>query len=322
MQEELLLILGEFAQSRAHGEQGLALYDTRQHRSHIFLFGNDSGVGNRGQAALVLWILGYPDQAVSEMNEALALAQEVAHPFDTTRSLFLAASLAHFRRETHLIRERAETVIALSAEHGFALFSGWGPVLYGWALAENGQAEEGIPQIHRGLDALRAIEVQVFGTYWLVLLAEAYGKAGQPAEGLKAVKEALKVVENTGERWWEAELYRLKGTLALQQAEARGWTLETSPSPRALSLKPQVSNRVEQEAEGHFLKALAIARRQQAKSLELRAATSLARLWQSQGKRDEARQMLAEIYGWFTQGFDTKDLQEAKALLTELAEGR
>jgi len=147
------------------------------------------------------------------------------------------------------------------------------------------------------------------------MLAEAYGKGGQVEEGLAVLAEVLDLVDKTGMRFNEAELYRLKGELTLQQ-EARGWRLETSPpTPQASSLKPQVSS----EAEACFHQAIEIARKQQAKSLELRAVMSLSRLWQSQSKKKEAHEMLAEIYGWFTEGFDTKDLQEAKTLLAELA---
>jgi tetratricopeptide (TPR) repeat protein len=155
--------------------------------------------------------------------------------------------------------------------------------------------------------------------FWLALLAKAYGKAGQVEEGLTVLAEALGMVDKNGERNYEAELYRLKGELTLLQ-EARGWRLETSPpSSQASSLKPQVSKEVEWEAEGYFHKAIEIARKQQAKSLELRAVVSLSRLWQKQGRKEEARKMLAEIYNWFTEGFDTKDLQEAQGLLEELS---
>ena len=150
-------------------------------------------------------------------------------------------------------------------------------------------------------------------TYILALLAEAYGKGGQVEEGLAAVAEALELVDRTGERYYEAELYRLKGTLTLQSQTSLGQVSDKS-------MTSQSTTAVEKEAEACFLKAIEIAQRQQAKSLELRASTSLARLWQKQGKKDEARQMLAEIYGWVTEGFDTKDLQEAKALLEELEE--
>jgi len=317
MQAELLMRLGKFSQSRTHTEQGLALYDPRQHRAHIFLFGNDSGVGNGVHMAGSLCILGYLDQSVSKLNEALVLAQEIAHPFDTTRALFFAALVAQFRRELHLVRERAETVIALAAEHGFALYSAWGPILRGWVLAEDGQVNEGILHIHQGLNTLQTMGAQVFRTYWLALLADAYGKAGQSEEGLKVVTESLELVEKTGERWCEAELYRLKGVLTLKQSSVQSLASGvTGPHP------PTLSTQAETEAESYFLKALAVARQQQAKSIELRAVISLAHLWQSQDKKNEAHQLLAELYNWFTEGFDTPDLKEARALLEELGGSR
>src|SRR5206468_12247834 len=167
-----------------------------------------------------------------------------------------------------------------------------------------GQVEEGIAQIHQGLAAWRATGTVTALTLYIPLLAEAYGKAGQAAEGLSVLAEALTLVDKTGERVYESELYRLKGELTLQKFQVAGSKVLTS----------------EPQAESCFRKAVEIARHQQAKSLELRAVMSLAKLWQRQGKKDEARQLLAEIYGWFTEGFDTKDLQEAKALLDELAE--
>jgi predicted ATPase len=175
----------------------------------------------------------------------------------------------------------------------------WGTILQGWVLAEQGHAEEGITQIRQGLDALRATGTELWRPRGLALLAEAYGKGGQVEEGLTVLAEALAADNKSEERMYEAELWRLRGELTLQAS-----TQSTESSA--------------QEAEGYFLTALAIARQQQAKSWELRAATSVARLWQQQDKREDARQLLAEIYGWFTEGFDTKDLQEAKTLLEEL----
>ena len=193
--------------------------------------------------------------------------------------------------------------MVLSEEQGFSYGLVQGTLLWGWALVGQGQGEEGIAQIRRGLAALRATGAEAVRPYYLALLAEAYGKEGQTAEGLSALTEALEAVNNNiGARFYEAELYRLKGTLTLKQSGVR--------SPES---------EVEKEAEECFQKALEIARQQQAKSLELRAVMSLSRLWQRQGRKDEARQILAEIYGWFTEGFDTKDLQEAKALLEELS---
>jgi predicted ATPase len=190
-------------------------------------------------------------------------------------------------------------MIALSNEQGFALWVAWVTILRGWAIAERGQGEEGIAQLRQGMTAMRATGAEVFWPYFLALLAEACGKAEQAEEGLAAVAEALEVVYKTGERFYEAELYRLKGELTLQSKEG-------------------MKSGVEAEVEACFQKAIAVARHQSAKSLELRAVMSLSRLWQQQGKQQEAHAMLAEIYNWFTEGFDTKDLQEAKTLLEEL----
>jgi predicted ATPase len=221
-------------------------------------------------------------------------------------------------REEAATEEQAETAITLSTEQGFVQMLAAATVLRGWGVAMQGQGAEGITQLRQGLAAWQATGAGLERPYFLVLLAEGYGKVGQLEEGLKTLADALKQLEKTEEHRYEAELYRLKGELTLQ-LETRGWRLETSsPSSQASSLTPQVSSGVEQEAEGDFLKAIAIARQQQAKSLELRAVMSLSRLWQHQGKREEARQMLAEIYNWFTEGFNTRDLQEAKALLEQL----
>ncbi len=192
-------------------------------------------------------------------------------------------------------------MITLSNEQGFAFYVAQGTILWGWALAERGQREKGIVQMHQGLAAYQAMRSEIMRPYWLALLAEAYGKVGQAEEGLSVLAEALATVDKTGERWYEAEVYRLKGELTLKQSRVQ-----------------RLASSVQKEAEECFHKAIDIARRQQAKSWELRAVTSLARLWQQQGKKDEARRVLAEVYGWFTEGFDTADLQEAKALLDSL----
>jgi len=312
--------LGEFVPACAHLEQGSGLYDPQQHRSLVFLYGGvDPQVECLFSAALTQWYLGYADQALERIPAVLALAQELAHPFSLTFALFHAAELHYLRRDWHAVQERAAAMIALSQNHGFPKTLELGTILQGWALAAQGQAEEGIAQLHQGLAALQAIGTEFGRPYFLAMLAEASGKAGRTEEGLSVVAEALTLVDKIGERMYEAELYRLKGELTLQR-EARGWRLETSPpSSQASSLKPLVSPAAEQEAEGCFHKAIDVARKQQAKALELRASTSLARLWQSQGKQYAARNTLSEIYDWFTEGFDTKDLQEAKALLEELS---
>jgi len=282
-------------------EQGITLYHPQQHRFLALLYGEDPGVLCLCIAASSLYYLGYPDQVFKRIDAALTLAQELSHPHSLANALYWAASVHQLRQEGYAAQERAEVLIALSTEQGFPFWLAGGTFLRGWALAEQGQGEEGIAQMQQGLAAFRAMGTESSRPYFLALLAEAYGKGGQAEEGLTVLAEALATVEKTGERFHEAELYRLKGELTLQ-SKVQG--------PKS---------QVEKEAEECFLQAIEITRRQSAKSLELRAVMSLARLWQQQGKREEARRMLAEIYGWFTEGFDTADLKEAKALLDELA---
>jgi predicted ATPase len=247
-------------------------------------------------AAWTLWLLGYPEQALERANEALTLAQHLEHPYTLARGLYWTALLHQWRREWQVVSERAATAITVATAQQIALGLAVGPIMRGWALAMQGQGAEGLTQLCQGLDAYRATGAEFQRPHFLSLLAEVHESLGQPEAGLTALREALTLVEKTGERYYEAELHRLTGELLLQQAT------------------PEVSH-----AETCFQQALDIARGQQAKSLELRAAMSLARLWQQQGKRDEARTLLAPIYGWFTEGFDTADLQEARALLEELA---
>jgi predicted ATPase len=318
-----LFHLGEFDAARAHLEQSLTLYDPQRHRSHVFLYGMEPGVLGHSHAALVLWQLGYPDQALEKSKAACILAQELPSPFSLAIARVYAALLHQFRRERALTQEWAEAGITLAREHGFPMWLGQGTVLQGWALAEQGQVEEGITQIRQGSATYQDIGASIYQSYYLVLLAEAYGKTGQTEEGLAALAEALTLVDKTRERYYEAELYRLKGELLLN--DERGMqnderqTKEEQRETVPIHHSSLIIHRSE-EAEACFLKAIAIAQKQQAKSLELRATVSLARLWQSQGKTSEARQMLAEIYGWFTEGFETKDLQEAEALIAELAD--
>jgi predicted ATPase len=309
-------VLGELTLAQEFFEQGIALYNPLQHRSLAFLYGQNPEVIFLSVTAWVLWLLGYPDQALKRIHQALSLAQELSHPFSLAFALCLAAWLHHYRREGQAAQEWAEASITLSTEQGFPFWLAQGTCWRGWALAEQGQGEEGIQQLHQGLTAWRAIGTEVARPGFLASLAEAYGKTGQAGEGLTILAEALATVNRTGERFYEAELYRLKGELTLQQESQKAKVKEQKSKiaePRSLNPDPQV------EAEACFLKAIEIARKQQAKSLELRAVTSLARLWQRQGKRDEAHQLLFEIYNWFTEGFDTKDLQEARALLHELS---
>jgi adenylate cyclase len=215
-------------------------------------------------------------------------------PFTLAYAIF-GVGVSHLvRGEAQAAHEQSEAMIALSNEHGFADFLGLGTHLRGWALSEQGQHENGISDMGLVVDAFRGTELKLGVTWFLIGLAEAYGKAERPEEGLTVVGEAFALMKETGERIQESRLYRMKGDLLLGIS------------------KPD-------QAESCFRQALDIARAQSAKSFELQATMSLARLWQKQGKKAEARQLLAEIYAWFTEGFDTRDLKEAKALLEELA---
>jgi predicted ATPase len=291
-----LFWLGELTLALEHLEESIALYDLRQDRSLAALYGHDPGVMHRSYTSYVLWWLGYPSQALQRSDKMRMLAQELAHPLSVAYALGTASSLHQLRREAQATQERAEAAMALSREYGFPYWLGIGTIRRGWALAAQGQGAEGVQQIRQGLAVWRATGADLNRPWFLALLAEACGRAGEAEEGLTAVAEALTAVHIKANRVCEAELYRLKGELLLQQ------------------VIPEV-----QQAETCLQHALATARRQQAKSLELRAAMSLARLWQRQGKRAEAHTLLAPIYGWFTEGFDTADLQEAKALLEALA---
>jgi predicted ATPase len=200
---------------------GVSLYDPQQHRSHTFLYGEDPGVVCLSYTALTLWSQGYPDQALTSMHAALTLAQEHTQRFSLARALVLGAILHQFRREGHLVQERAEAAITLSTEQGFPHWLAVGTFLRGWALAAQGQGAEGVAQMHQGLAARRAAGAELGRPLLLALLAEAYRGMGQAEEGLTLVAEALAVVNNSGERHWEAELYRLKGELLLEQAGTR-----------------------------------------------------------------------------------------------------
>jgi predicted ATPase len=289
-----LFCLGEFASARTDVAQSIALYDPERHDSHAFVYGVHPGVTCRSYEVWALWFLGYPGQALTRSDEVLTFAQELSHPFSLALARTWAAFLHQFRQEGHLAQDRAEAVVTLATEQGFPFFLAWGMVLRGWALAAQGQ-EEGVSQMHHGMVAHRATGAELGRTLILAMLAEAYGKTGQADEGLALLVEAQGLVDKNGERLYEAELLRLKGELLFSKSSDN-----------------------QTEAETCFQQALFIAQSQQAKSLELRAAASLARLWQVQGRRQSAYDLLAKVYNWFTEGFDTADLKEAKALLEEL----
>ena len=308
-----LFSFGELHPALKHIERCSSLYDPQEHHLLPFIYGSfDTGVASLSYRALLLWLLGYPDQAFKKIQEALILAHEVGHPFSLAQALVWTTWFHQLRRDEHAAQEQAEAAIRLSTEQGFSIWLAIGSIFYGWALAMQGQRTEGIAQLHRGLANFRATGAESYRPHFLALLAEAYCKIDQKDEALSALAEALAQAETTENRNYQAELYRLKGTLTLQTEVPD----DQAQVPEIM--QPISSSQSEAEAEECFHCAIDIASRQAAKSLELRAVTSLARLWQQQGRIAEARNMLAETYGWFTEGFDTADLKDAKALLDEL----
>jgi predicted ATPase len=309
------LWIGEFLASRSHLEHGMALYDPQQHRALAFHYGRDLGVSCRLVALQVLWILGYPDQALTRAQEGLALSQGFSHVNTLGYGLACLPYIHLVRGEWQAAQEQAEACVAFATEAGLPYFVAQDSIILGSALAAQGHNEEGITKMRQGLAAQRATGGRGLQQLWLALQVEAYIETGQIEEGWTALEEALTIRPKYGERYWEAELYRLKGELTLQQASQKSKVKTQKskvPNPQSQILDPHA------EAEACFQQAIDTARELSAKSFELRAATSLARLWQQQGKQREAHKMLSEIYNWFTEGFDTKDLQEAKTLLEEL----
>jgi predicted ATPase len=294
-----LYFQGELREARAHLQHAFDLDGPLRQRLDTLPYeAVDWLVANRVWRSHVLLSLGYSDQAVRVSRESVALAQELGRPFALTLALFHYGLLHQFLGDVEVARERAEAVIALATEHGIYQHVMAGMLLRGWCtVAAGGQIEAGITELRGGLDLMRAAGAELGRPYYTGILAEAYGKAGQPAQGLAVIEEAVEYTNRTGQRLFEPELQRMKGDLLLA-----------------------VSRDTPAEAEDCYRHAIDCARRQGAKSWELSAALSLSRLWRAQGKHDDARTLLAEIYGWFTEGFETRDLKEAKALLEELGQ--
>jgi class 3 adenylate cyclase/predicted ATPase len=304
---------GELAAAQEHLEKAMALYDPQLHRSHAFLYyGLDPEVTCLTLNAWVLWLRGHPDRSYDAGHKVLILAQDLAHPPSLAYALNYLAIVHCFRGEGEMVRQQAEMLITFANDQGLPYWAMQGPIQQGWALVEQGQYEVGVAQMRHGLAARHAVGAKLGATLHLAWLAEAQAKAAQGDEGLAVLAEAMTTVSETGERINEAELYRLKGELTLQKSGVRS---PESGVPNTQHPAPSTQG----EAEACFHQAIEIARCQGAKSLELRAVMSLAHLWQKQGKGTEARQMLAEIYDWFTEGLATTDLKEAKALLEELS---
>ena len=311
--EITLVHLGEFAPAMDHFDKALSLYDPEGHRDDSFRYTQNPGVAMRCFAAWALWFMGQPDQALDRIQEALTLARDLSEPHGLARAFYFAAILHQLRREERLAQERAETAIAVSSEHGLVMYQGHATITRGWALAEQGRQEEGIEQMRQGLAARQTTGAQVLRPHFLALLAEALAKAHRAEEGLRVLEEALAMVDRNGERYYQAELYRLKGELLLKQSTVRAVSQAAGRKALVKAGPAAAAN-----AEGCFNQSIKMARQQKAKSWELRAVMSMARLYHNQGKQEEVRSLLAQIYGTFTEGFATKDLREAKVLLEEL----
>jgi DNA-binding winged helix-turn-helix (wHTH) protein/predicted ATPase len=287
-----LFFLGDYVAARTHCERGMTLMEPTAQRAGALYHDSAPGVGCLVTAAHTLSCLGYPAQARRRAQEALTLAQALAHPYSLGFAKQWATVLHHRHREVPAVQAQAEALLALATAQGVPVHAALGTFWRGWALAMQGQGEAGLAQMHQGFAAILAMGTELVRPFCLIPLAEAAGHTGQVGEGLRLLAEALTAIEASGQRSLLPEAYRLQGAFLLRQADAV-------------------------RAEACFQQALAVARRQQAKAWELRAAMSLGRLWQQQGRPDEARQLLAAVYAWFTEGFDTVDLQEAHALLEE-----
>ena len=288
-----LMRAGKFARSRSHLEEVLALYDPISHRLLVYQTGDDPHADSQAFLGNVLFCLGFPDQALARSSSAIAEARRLAHPPSLVVCLNMSARLLSLVGDTVALDERANELVAVAAEQGFLVRRAQGTIFRGWVKVKNGGVAEGISLLHSGSAAYRATGAEVWVPYYTGLLARAFEIAGQIEEGLTLLEDALQIVERTGERWFAAELNRQTGQLLLQQGHTEA-------------------------AEELYRKALSIAQEQEAKLWELRAAVSLARLRRDQGRPAEARDLLAPIYGWFTEGFDTADLKQAKTLLNEL----
>ena len=313
--------------AHTHLTGGLALYDRHQHAFLASIYGQDPGVTMYAYSAWVAWLLGYPDQANQKAAEARALAETLAHPYSQAFALMFGAWLHVLRREPVSAQEWATAAMQHATEYGFPYLVTAAKMSYGWARVHQGDAEEGIAYMREALERHREKGEELGRPYDLALLAHAYHQQGEKSTALALLDDALTVIERTNERVYEAEIHRLYGELVLQLSERESETagdeiLPASSSPRLAPLS---------SPEQCFLNAIAIARQQQAKSLELRAVISLVRLRQhlathapqpsARRRLAEAHQMLIEVYDWFSEGLDTVDLQEAKRLLSTLSYG-
>jgi predicted ATPase len=292
--------MGKLCSAKEHLEKMNAFYNPTEHSHLAFIYGQDPGQISGSNTSCVLWCLGYPDQALQQSQKALAIAREVDHPFSLTGALAMDTLFNLLRRDIKALEERGKEVTELAEKKGFLFFVGVGVFKIGVALAHKGQIEEGIARLHQALNIYRTTGVRFTLTDLLASIAEVYGMAGQIEKALEYISQALVEVERGGERYYEAEIHRIKGELLLRKAERKD---------RAVW---------EKNADICFRKSIDIAQHQKARCLELRTALRLSRLWQKQGYTKKARKLLTEIYKWFTEGFETPELKEAKTLLEEL----
>jgi predicted ATPase len=291
-----LLITGDIAEGRRHLDQAIALYDPAKHRPLATRFGQDVGVAALSYRSLALLLLGYPEAALRDSDDALAKARETGQAATLMFALEKTATSSTLCGNYAAAAAHAQELIALAEEKGSLFWQAHGMTNQGSVLALTGRASDATERLNSGFTASRTAGATIWVPFFLPHLARAHAELGQFEEAWRCVGEAMTTVETTRERWCEAEVHRMAGEIARK-----------SPEPDAA------------KAKAHFDRALAVARQQQAKSWELRAAMSMARLWRGQGKQGEALALLAPVYGWFTEGFDTLDLKEAKALPDELS---
>jgi tetratricopeptide (TPR) repeat protein len=291
---ETLYRMGEFVKAQEQLSQAVAAYLLDQFPLDAHLFGNDILVLSQVVLGIYLWHLGYPDQALQAGLAGLSRAQKISHPFTLVCGLYFTAVVHEFRREPQAAQEKLELLLKISRDREFTQYNTWGTVLYGRVLVEQNRVGEGIRYIRQGLADYQAMGAKLLLPEFLFFLAEALGKAGQTEEGLALLDQGFEIEAETGERMYEAEMYRCRGELLRQRGNDPG------------------------EAENCFQRALQVARKQSARSWELRAAMSLSRLWRDQGKWFQARDLLSEVYNCFSEGLDSPDLQDAKALLSAL----
>jgi DNA-binding winged helix-turn-helix (wHTH) protein/tetratricopeptide (TPR) repeat protein len=311
--ETIFLHQGKFTQALEHYDKALALYDPKRNRDDAFTYAQNPSVAMRCFAAWGLWFVGLPDQALARIQEAVALARESSDPHGLAQALFFAAIVHQLRQEEEKSQENAEAAMAVCRERGLVLYQAMATTSRGWALVLQDRHDEGFEQLAEGLTNHRLTGAEVLLPHFLGLLVEAFRKTNQIDEGLRILEEALEVVQRNGEAYYLAELYRLKGELLLAQTSISQVTTDVKTRRNT---KPSAVV----QAETCFQKSIKLAQKQKAKSWELKSAISLARLYQHQNRYEEAHNVLAKIYSSFTEGFDTIDLREAKALLNELQE--